>query len=123
MNDTSPTFDADTVRRIADLARLDVTDEEARALGAQFASILAHFQVLSQLDVEGVEFEGVELDGRGPMLGSSGAVNVLRDDVPVPSFPAETMLAQAPARVGDFYRVPKTVGGEVSGDDESGGRG
>ncbi len=110
MTDTTPRaptpFDGDqgveTVRRMAELARLDIGEEEARKLGRQFKSILEHFQVLSQLSVEGVE----------PMVGATGAVNVLRDDVPVPSFPPDRMLAGAPARVGDFYRVPKTVGGE-----------
>jgi aspartyl-tRNA(Asn)/glutamyl-tRNA(Gln) amidotransferase subunit C len=94
-------LDEATVHRMAELARLDIGDEEARELGRQFASILKAFQALSQLDVEGVE----------PMVGASGAVNVLRDDVAVPSLPPDKMLACAPARVDDFYRVPKTVGG------------
>jgi aspartyl-tRNA(Asn)/glutamyl-tRNA(Gln) amidotransferase subunit C len=99
---------AETVRRMAELARLDLGDDEARELGRQFKDIFEHFQVLSQLDVEGVE----------PMVGATGAVNVLRDDVPVPSLPPERMLAGAPARVGDFYRVPRTVGVEAVGGEE-----
>ena len=92
----------ETVRAIAALARLDIGDEEAHRFGAQFARILEHFQVLSKLDVEGVP----------PMIGAGSSSNVLRDDAPEPSLAPERMLANAPARVGDFYRVPKTVGGE-----------
>jgi aspartyl-tRNA(Asn)/glutamyl-tRNA(Gln) amidotransferase subunit C len=87
---------------MAALARLDITDDEARELALQLERILAHFRMLTELDVEGVE----------PMLGASGAVNVLRDDVPKPSLPPAQVLAAAPLRVGDFYRVPKTVGGD-----------
>jgi aspartyl-tRNA(Asn)/glutamyl-tRNA(Gln) amidotransferase subunit C len=93
---------AQRVRAIAALARLDIQAEEAEALGAQFGRTLEHFQVLSKLDVDGVE----------PMIGAGSGSSVLRDDTPEPSFAPERMLANAPARVGDFYRVPKTVGGE-----------
>jgi aspartyl-tRNA(Asn)/glutamyl-tRNA(Gln) amidotransferase subunit C len=109
-SDAEPESDADIVRRIADLARLDIGADEAQVLGRQFASILAQFQVLAALDVEGVE----------PMTGAFGAVNVLREDVPVPSLPAEALLSRAPAREGEFYRVPLIVGGEDKG--SSGGR-
>ena len=93
------------VEKIAALARLDIDAAEAEALGTQFARILEQFQVLAALDVEGVE----------PRLGgldASATSNVQRDDVPRPSYPVEAMLANAPARVGDFYSVPKTVGGD-----------
>lgn len=95
---------AQRVRAIAALARLDIQPEEGAALGAQFDRTLEQFQVLSKLDVDGVE----PLVGAGFGTGS----NVLRDDVPEPSFAPERILANAPARVDDFYRVPKTVGAE-----------
>jgi aspartyl-tRNA(Asn)/glutamyl-tRNA(Gln) amidotransferase subunit C len=104
--------DVETVRRIAVLARLDIDAEEARVLGRQFASILAQFEVLTGLDVEGVE----------SMTGASGAVNVLRADVPVPSLPAEALLSRAPAREGEFYRVPLIVGGEAQNGEGPAGR-
>jgi aspartyl-tRNA(Asn)/glutamyl-tRNA(Gln) amidotransferase subunit C len=100
------------VRRIAALARLDIGAEEAQVLGGQFASILVQFEVLSGLDVEDVE----------PMIGASGAVNVLREDLPVPSMPAEAFLSRAPAREGDFYRVPLIVGGETQTSEGAPGR-
>jgi aspartyl-tRNA(Asn)/glutamyl-tRNA(Gln) amidotransferase subunit C len=90
------------VDRIAALARLDVRPDEAAALGRQFANTLKQFEGLARLDVAGVE----------PLVSLSGADNVLRADEPEPSLSAERMLANAPERVDDFYRVPKTVGGE-----------
>jgi len=98
---------ADMVRRIADLARLDVTDEEVRELGEQFERILAHFAVLAQLDAGGQGEEGIVA-----AAGASLPESVLRDDAARPSFEPERLLSNAPARAGDFYRVPKTVGGE-----------
>lgn len=93
---------AGLVSAIAALARLDVTPGEAAELGAQFVRTLAHFEGLARLDLSGVE----------PLASPSGAVNVLRADVPEPSFEPERLLANAPEREDDFYRVPKTVGGE-----------
>lgn len=102
MQSSNRPLDAEIVRTVAALARLDIDAGEAEALGRQFASILRQFQGLASLDVEGIE----------PMLGATGSENVLRDDKPVPSLTPERMLANAPARVDDFYRVPKTVGGD-----------
>jgi len=92
----------DTVRQIAVLARLDLKGDEAAAFEKQFDRILSHFKVLESLDVAGVE----------PMLGGSDGATVLRDDTPTPSLAPDRILANAPARVDDFYRVPKTVGGD-----------
>ena len=92
----------ETVRRIAALARLEVDEAELRDLAAHFERILGHFQVLARLDVTAVEASA------GPLALSDQR----RKDEPRPSLPAEELLRQAPARVEDFYRVPKTVGGE-----------
>lgn len=91
----------EAVRKIAELARLDLTAEEEKALAGQFSSILAQFQVLARLDVSGVE----------AMIGGSRASDVTREDLPRPSLPAEAMLRNAPAHTAEFYVVPKTVGG------------
>jgi aspartyl-tRNA(Asn)/glutamyl-tRNA(Gln) amidotransferase subunit C len=93
----------ETVRKIAELARLELSDDEAKDLAAKFASILGQFRVLETLDVSGVE----------AMTGANRAGEVLREDVPVPSLPAEEMLRNAPEHTSEFYVVPKTVGGEA----------
>ncbi len=92
----------DTVRKMATLARLAIGDEEAAAIGAQFAHILEHFEVLAKLPIEGVE----------PTTSGPALSNVLRDDLPQPSLAPDAVLADAPQRIDDFYGVPKTVGGE-----------
>lgn len=95
--------DIDVVLKIAALARLDIRGEEAARLSAQFARILEQFRVLETLDVTGVD----------PMIGgldATRAMNVLRRDEPRPGLSAEDALRNAPARMEDFYRVPKTVG-------------
>jgi aspartyl-tRNA(Asn)/glutamyl-tRNA(Gln) amidotransferase subunit C len=91
----------ETVRKVAQLARLDLAVEEEDALAGQFATILQHFQVLARLDVSGVE----------AMVGGSRASDVFREDTPRPSLPVEDMLRNAPAHTAEFYVVPKTVGG------------
>jgi aspartyl-tRNA(Asn)/glutamyl-tRNA(Gln) amidotransferase subunit C len=102
------------LRKIADLARLDLAPEEETALAGQFATILAQFELLAGLDVSGVE----------AMVGASRASDVYREDLPRPSAPLADMLRNAPAHTAEFYVVPKTVGGAgtsgvagVAGDD------
>jgi aspartyl-tRNA(Asn)/glutamyl-tRNA(Gln) amidotransferase subunit C len=91
----------ENLRRIAELARLDLAPEEETALAAQFATILVQFQLLAGLDVSGVE----------AMVGASRASDVYREDNPRPSSPLADMLRNAPAHTSEFYVVPKTVGG------------
>ena len=86
----------------ARLARLELTEEEAQRLGGQFARILEAFQVIAQLDLEGVE----------PMTSATDLCDVMREDVPRPSLPVDQALANAPQRIEDYYGVPKTIGGE-----------
>jgi aspartyl-tRNA(Asn)/glutamyl-tRNA(Gln) amidotransferase subunit C len=93
----------ETVRKIAELARLDLAADEEQALAGHFGRILEHFRVLEGLDVTGAE----------AMLGASRVADVVRPDTPAPSFPAEAMLANAPAHTAEFYVVPKTVGGDL----------
>lgn len=92
----------DLVLRVAALARLDMSPAEAAAFGPQLAATLVQFDALARAPVEGVE----------PMTTAAGAENVVRADEPAPSLAVDAALANAPARVDDFYRVPKTVGGD-----------
>lgn len=91
------------VEHTARLARLSISDTEARELGAQFERILSAFEAISRLDVSGVE----------PMTGPTEITDVKRDDVAVPSLSVDQALSNAPVRDGDFYSVPKTVGGDA----------
>jgi aspartyl-tRNA(Asn)/glutamyl-tRNA(Gln) amidotransferase subunit C len=94
----------DLVRRTAALARISIDGEEAARLGRDFERILAAFQHLATLDLEGAE--GMERGG--------GDAARLRADEPAPAPPtlgAELTLRAAPEREDGFFRVPKTLGG------------
>ncbi len=93
--------DKDEVRRIAALARLEVDEGEIETFAAQFERILGQFQSLAELDLEGVE----------PTAGAQGLRDVLRRDEPRPSLDPERVLSLAPEREGEFFRVPRAVGG------------
>lgn len=107
MTSASEGSDVETVRRTAALARLSIDDDEARQLGAEFARILGAFRVLGELELE-------DADETAPDPAPAGAApaGALRADEPRPSWPREVLLERAPDHTGEFYRVPKTVGGE-----------
>ena len=93
-------MDKELIRHIALLARIEMTDEQADTLGRQFAEIVAYVDKLSELDTDGVE----------PMAHALDVRNVLAEDAPGESLSAEQALANAPARDGDFFKVPKVIG-------------
>jgi aspartyl-tRNA(Asn)/glutamyl-tRNA(Gln) amidotransferase subunit C len=83
------------VLHIARLARLGLDEQEIDRLGGQLSKLLEHFQVLQQVDTEGVP----------PTSQSVNLQSVMRDDVVAPSMPPEDVLANAPRREGDCFRV------------------
>jgi aspartyl-tRNA(Asn)/glutamyl-tRNA(Gln) amidotransferase subunit C len=95
--------EVDLVRKTAKLARLELSDAEAVQFGGQFTRILEAFQALSKLDVEGVE----------PMTGATDQHDVMRDDRARPSLDRARALGNSAKQDGEYYVVPKTVGGEA----------
>jgi aspartyl-tRNA(Asn)/glutamyl-tRNA(Gln) amidotransferase subunit C len=91
--------DETTVRRVARLARIAVTDEEARRLQGELNGILAWVEQLREVDVEGVE----------PMTSVVGTTMKKRPDVVTDGGYPERILANAPASEGNFFVVPKVV--------------
>ena len=87
------------VQHVARLARLELTDEELERMRAELDAILAYIDKLRALDVEGVE----------PTSHAVPLVNVMRDDDVRPSLPLDEMLANAPDRDGDQFRVPRII--------------
>ena len=85
----------DEVRHITLLARVRLDPEELERYRTQLSDILEHFQVLQEVDTEGVSPTG------SPVLQES----VMRDDEPADSLPKEDVLANAPNREDDYFRV------------------
>ena len=91
--------DADTVRRIAHLARIKVADDEIEHLKGELNAILDFFEQLSELDVSGIE----------PMTSVTPMGMKKRADVVTDGGDPEAVLANAPAREGDYFVVPRVV--------------
>lgn len=87
------------VDHVARLARLHLDDAEKARMAEQLARILTYIDALSELDTEGVE----------PTTHAVPVVNVMRDDETRPCPPQAEMLANAPDRAGDFFRVPRII--------------
>jgi len=87
------------VKYVAHLARLALTPDEEKSLGAQLGSILGYIEKLRELDVSGVE----------PTAHAVPLVNVTRADEIRPSLPHEDALRNAPKQSGGLFVVPKVV--------------
>lgn len=96
------TITIDDVRHVAKLARLHMTSEELEKFTRQLGGILHYVNKISELDVSGVE----------PMAHALPISNVLREDVAEEAMPLEKVLTNAPERDGDFFAVPKVIGGD-----------
>ena len=83
------------VLHITRLARVGLTEAEVDKLSEQLSNILKHFEILQQVDTTDVP----------PTTQSIDLLNVLRDDKASASLPQSQVLANAPRREGDFFRV------------------
>ena len=92
------------VSYVAELARLELTDEEKAVFQPQLENIVKYVEKISEVDVEGI----------APMMHGRELVNAFREDVVGASMPREAALANAPARVGDEFLLPKIVEGAES---------
>jgi len=89
----------DEVLHVARLARLALSPDEADRLGEQLGNILGYIKQLDRLDTRDV-------------VPTSHAVEMgtpFRDDVVRPFGDKEALLANAPDREGDFFRVPRII--------------
>jgi len=91
--------DAETVRKIAHLARIAVNDDEIEHLKGELNAILAFVEQLAEVDVTGVE----------PMTSVTPMTMKKRTDVVTDGGDPEAILKNAPAREGDYFVVPKVV--------------
>jgi aspartyl-tRNA(Asn)/glutamyl-tRNA(Gln) amidotransferase subunit C len=90
------------VEHVAYLARLGLSDEELARLEGQLNHILDQYATLAELDTDAIP----------PTAQTIELENILREDVARPSMAPDDVLANAPAREGDFFVVPAILGGE-----------
>ncbi len=83
------------VLHIALLARLGLTEADVDKFREQLSNILENFEVLQQVDTSGVP----------PTAQSIALQNVVSDDETAPSLSQSRVLANAPQREGNFFRV------------------
>jgi aspartyl-tRNA(Asn)/glutamyl-tRNA(Gln) amidotransferase subunit C len=91
--------DADTVRRVARLARIAVAEEEVGPLQGELNAILAFFAQLGEVNVDNVE----------PMTSVTPMAMKMRKDEVTDGGIADAIVQNAPARENHFFLVPKVV--------------
>ncbi len=84
---------------VAVLGRLALTPEEKEKYLAQLDDILKYMDMLAEVSTDDVE----------PMAGPVELYTPLREDEVKPSLPADEALANAPARSGSSFKVPKVI--------------
>lgn len=92
-------MEIEEVRKVAALARLELTDEELQTYGQQLTQILDYVRMLDDVDLENVE----------PMPHAVELKNVLREDQQKDSLPRQAALQNAPKTDGQYFQVPQIL--------------
>jgi len=92
-------LDLAQIRRIADLASIEVTDDEAQRVLDQLNDIFKMIERMQAVDTEGIE----------PMAHPLGGVQRLRDDVVTVADERAANLANAPAQQDGLFLVPRVI--------------
>ena len=87
------------VKKIARLARLDLSEAEVKKFSTQLSAILEFVEKLKSLDVEKIE----------PTAHAISVPTPFRKDEIREFKDQEEVLKQSPDREGDFFRVPKVI--------------
>ncbi|MEL6440034.1 MAG: Asp-tRNA(Asn)/Glu-tRNA(Gln) amidotransferase subunit GatC [Cyanobacteria bacterium J06621_8] len=95
-------IDRAEVRKVANLARLNITEAEEAEFTTQLNSILEYFEQLSELDTTDVP----------PTTRAIETSNITRGDRLTPFPYKDELLSAAPQQQGEYFRVPKIMGSE-----------
>ncbi len=93
-------IDLEQVRKVALLARLELTEAEEQQFTEQLNGILDYVQQLSELNTENIE----------PTTRAIELSNITRQDQLDTFEDRESILGNAPEREDDFFKVPKILG-------------
>jgi len=92
-------IDKEQVRKVAKLSRLELTEAEVEEFAGQLSAIVGYVEKMNELDTGDVE----------PLAHCLPISNVFREDEVKESLGTEQVLANAPQRDGDFFKVPKIL--------------
>jgi len=92
-------IEEETVRYVAHLSRIELSEKEIREFTGQLDTILKYMDQLNELDTKGVEPTSHALEIKLP----------LREDIVKDSFTQEESLMNAPQRKGPLFRVPPVI--------------
>jgi len=95
----APALSEAAVRKVAKLARLDVTDEQASRYARELTSVLGYIDRMREMDLADVE----------PMAHVLDATNRLDPDEPGETLSVETLMTMAPDVSPPFLNVPKVL--------------
>ena len=95
-------IDLEQVRKVAHLARLELTPDEEQQFTGQLNSILDYVEQLTELDTDGIE----------PTTRAIEVSNITRKDDLQPWEDRDAIFDCAPDKEDNFYKVPKIMGGE-----------
>lgn len=93
-------IDLEQVRKVALLARLELSEEEEKQFTEQLSGILDYVQQLNELSTDNIE----------PTTRAIELSNITRQDALEPFDDRESILEIAPDREDDFFKVPKILG-------------
>ena len=100
--DTKPDIN---ISYVAQLARLELEDDEKKRFQSDIKSILDYMKQLKELDVSDIE----------PMAHAVSLTDVYREDKTAPPFNRDNLLANAPQTVDEeLIRVPVVLTGEIT---------
>ena len=95
-------IDRETVIHVARLARLGLSEQDLETFRTQLSSIPQNIAILQEADVSGVS----------PTAHASRLTNIMRADIPQPSYPPEVLLANAPDQEDNCLKVNAVLEGE-----------
>jgi aspartyl-tRNA(Asn)/glutamyl-tRNA(Gln) amidotransferase subunit C len=97
------------VAYVADLANLELTDQERQRMLKDLNSVLDYIDRLNELDTSSVPPMAQVSAGVGQPDGKPNDATARRDDIPRPSLPHSDAMKNAPETDGDFFKVPKVI--------------
>lgn len=97
----------DDVRRVAELAHLDLHADEQQRMLKDLNAILGHIAQLNELNTSGIEPMAAGLPELEEAIGDSR--EALREDTVRPSLDRAPVMAEAPETDGVFFKVPKVI--------------